>query len=270
MQAVWPHSSAELQERRIAVAQHDLELAQQSSTKLQALLAGSDLADRAGLIEKRDALRAEADAVRGKTTQLSSSITELRSTTEQVPEERLKELHSQFDSENHEKTDKENALAAARQNLQRLQGRLVDLQNQTATERQEHIVKLRLPKEGIQSKPSFPVIIRYEQIYLVHDPSRSFDHNSDALTFDHLLGGDEKVIPIRGRGVDLRQCVHLLSSVPHDEFYIVCWVYGDSFRTFNQFKQLITRSGFEYGWSPMRPEEFLILTSESVTPPPPL
>jgi len=262
--------NVELQERRIAMAKHDLELAQQSSTRLQALLTGSDLADRAGLIEKRDALRADAESLRGKTTGLSSSITELRSTTQQIPEERLKELRSQFDSENRVKTEKENALAAARQNLQRLQTRLVDLQNQTATEREAHVVKLRLPKESVQSKVSFPVIIRYEQIYLVHDPNHSFDHNTDALTFEHLLDGDDKVTPIRGRGVDLRECVRLLNTVPHDEFYIVCWVYGDSFRTFNQIKQLITSSGFEYGWSPMRPEDSLIMTSEKVTPPPPL
>jgi hypothetical protein len=46
--------------------------------------------------------------------------------------------------------------------------------------------------------------------------------------------------------------------------------YGDSFRTFNEFKQLIVNSGYEYGWSPMTPDDFLTLTSRKITAPPPL
>src|SRR5205814_668763 len=84
--------NAELQERRIALAQHDLDLAQQSSARLQALLAGSDLATRVSLVTKLDALRAEAKAFGGKTTAMNTSIVELRNTTAQIPEERLKEL----------------------------------------------------------------------------------------------------------------------------------------------------------------------------------
>jgi hypothetical protein len=262
--------NAELQERRISLAEHDLELARQSNARLQALTTGSELAARANLVTKRDELRADAEALHRKTTRLNTSITDLRDTTQQIPEERLKELRKQLDSERREKTDQENNLAAARQNLQRLQARLADLQNQAQAERQGHVVKLRLPKENVQSKTSFPVIIRYGQIYFVHDPDHSFNRNTDALSFEPQWNDDVRVKPIQSRGVDMRAAPKLLRNIPSQEFYIVCWVYGDSFHSFNQFKQLITNSGYEYGWSPMSPDDFLTLTDRKITPPPPL
>ena len=262
--------NAELQERRISVAQHDLELARQSNARLQALLAGSDLAARASLVTKLDELRADAEALHGKTTRLNASIADLGSTTQQIPEERLKELRAQFDLAKREKTDQENNLSASRQNLQRLQGRLTDLQNQTKAERQSHMARLRLPHENVQSKTPFPIIIRYNQIYFVHDPNHSFEHNTAALTFEPQLNEDIKVQPIQGHGVDMRGAAQLLRGIPRENLYIVCWVYGDSFHTFNEFKRLIVDSGYEYGWSPTPPERFLTLTDREVTAPPPL
>src|ERR1035438_7876343 len=230
--------NAELQERRISVAQHDLELARQSNARLQALLAGSDLAARASLVTKLDELRADAEALHGKTTRLNASIADLGSTTQQIPEERLKELRVQFDSAKREKTDQENNLTAARQNLQRLQGRLADLQNQTKAERESHMVRMRLPRENFQSKEPFPIVIRYNQIYFVHDPDHSFEHNTGALTFEPLPNEDFRVKPILGHGINLRAAAQLLREVPSGDLYIVCWVYGDSFHTFNEFKQI--------------------------------
>ena len=52
-------------------------------------------------------------------------------------------------------------------------------------------------------------------------------------------------------------------------FYVVCWVYGDSFRAFNLFKQAIERDGYDYGWSPMDPDANLVLTDRPVPSPPP-
>ncbi len=262
--------NTELQERRIALAQHDLELAQQVNAQQQALLANSDLATRVRLVAERDALRNDAEVLRGNTTRLNASLLDLSNTTQQDPEDRLKELRTQLDSERRAKTNQENNLAAARQNLQRLQTRLTDLQNQAKTERQEHVLKLRLPRETTQSKTSFSVMIRYGQLYFVHDPSDSFNHNTSALTFEPQDDDDIKVKPIRGRGIDIRAAVKLLRAISNQDSYIVCWVYGDSFHIFNQFKQLVTNSGFEYGWTPMSPDNFLTLTKHKVHSPPPL
>jgi hypothetical protein len=104
----------------------------------------------------------------------------------------------------------------------------------------------------------------------VHDPDHSFDRNTDALNFETQWNDDVKVKPIQGRGVDIHAAAKLLGNIPSQDLYVVCWVYGDSFHTFNQFKQLITNSGYEYGWSPMSPEDFLVLTDRKVTAPPPL
>ena len=263
-------SGRELQERRIALAKHDLELAQQSNARQQALLANVDLAARVRLVAQRDALRADADALRGNTTRLKTSLAELGNSTQESSEDRLKELRAQLDSEKRAKTDQANNLSAASQNLQRLLARLADLQNQANAERQGHIVKLRLPRESTQSKTSFAVMIRYGQLYFVNDPSNSFRRNTYSLTFEPQDDDDIKVKPIRGRGIDLHAAAKLLRDVSSQEAYIVCWVYGDSFQTFNQFKQLVTNSGFEYGWSPMSPENFLTLTKRKVMAPPPL
>ena len=262
--------NTELQERRIALAQHDLELAQQLNAQQQALLANVDLAARVRLVAQRDALRADADALHANATRLNTSLIEVGSVTQQSSEERLKELRDQLDIEKRAKTDQANNLSAASQNLQRLLVRLADLQNQANAERQAHTVKLRLPRESAQSKASFAVMIRYGRLYFVHDPSNSFNRNTYALRFESQDDDDIKVTPIRGRGIDLHAAAKLLRAVSSQESYIVCWVYGDSFQTFNQFKQLVTNSGFEYGWSPMSPENFLTLTKRKVEAPPPL
>ena len=222
------------------------------------------------LVAERDALHADAEALRGSIAHLNGSLVEGGDTMQQTSEERLKQLRAQLDSESREKTAQDNSLAAARQNLERLQGRLIDLQNQTKTERQEHIVKLRLPREGTQSKTSFPVMIRYSQLFFVYDPSNSFNRNTHSLTFESQQDDDVKVKPIRGNGIDMRTAARLLRDMPHSDIYIVCWVYEDSFHTFNQFKQLVTNSGFEYGWSPMTFKDFLTLTKRRVEAPPPL
>ena len=85
-----------------------------------------------------------------------------------------------------------------------------------------------------------------------------------------MLGAKQIAQIVRRALIDMRTAARLLREMSHKDMYFVCWVYNYSFHTFNQFKQLVTNSGFEYGWSPMTVTDSLTLTKRKVEPPPPL
>jgi len=263
--------STEMTKRRIAQAGSDILAARQYQDDLTNRLEATDLREKIELVKERDRLK---DAIES----LSKSSIDVQKRTEQAQEaatettdERVHSLRTQFEELNKQYVTAQNALEAIEQNNQRLRQRISDVESEAQKSKTRNVVQLRLPKEHPQSKVPVPVVIRYNQIYFVYDTSTSrVQRNEYGLTFETMLDGDTEVLPIRGRGVDLSGSTTLLRNVPRQDYYIVCWVYGDSFRVFNQFKQLITRSGYEYGWSPVRPEGFLVLTEQDVTAPPPL
>ncbi|MBM3861772.1 MAG: hypothetical protein FJ395_19285 [Verrucomicrobia bacterium] len=260
----------EMLQRRIAQVESDLAAARQYQDNLNGQLQGSSVSNATALLEQREILHGEFLTSTNNITKTQAAQGAAQEASAQSADDRARALRGQVAALSRQLTSEQNTLAATRQNVDRLQQRMTSLQTEERKNKTRNVVQLRLPKEQVQSKRTFPVIIRYDQVYFVYDTTRSRQRNTYGLEFEEISDGDIKVLPIRGRGIDLRSAVNLLHTVSNQEFYFVCWTYGDSFRTFNQFKQLITRAGFDYGWKPMHPEGFLILTDRQVTSPPPL
>jgi hypothetical protein len=260
----------EMLKRRIAQVEHDLAAARQYQTDLNKELQGSSVSNITAMLAQRELLENEFSALTNDITKAQAAQSTAQEAMLQSADERARTLRVQVTDLNRQLTSEQNTLAATHQNVNRLQQRMTSLQDEEQKRKTRNVIQLRLPKEQVQSKRSFPVIIRYGQLYFVYDTTRFGRRNTYGLDFEEISDGDIKVLPIRGRGVDLRSTANLLHTVSNQEFYFVCWTYGDSFRTFNQFKELVTRAGFDYGWKPMHPEGFLVLTDRHVTSPPPL
>jgi translation initiation factor 6 (eIF-6) len=261
----------EMLKRRIAQVERDLESARRYQTELADKLQGSSVSNTTALLEQRQQLQDEFQSLTNRVNQAQTDQAFIQGAAAQPADDRARILRTQTADLTRQHTAEKNTLLTTEQNTERLKQRVTALQTAEQKNKARNVVQLRLPKEQVQLKKTLPVIICHDQLYFVYDTTgRQVRRNTYGLEFDELLSGDIKVMPVRGRGVDLLGSAQLLQSVPRQNFYVVCWVYGDSFRTFNQFKQLITRAGYEYGWSPMTPDDFLVLTDRSVTAPPPL
>jgi hypothetical protein len=261
----------EMLERRIAQVERDLTAAQQYQIELSSQLQGSTVSNTKSLLNQRQQLQDELQVLTNQVSQAQTDWSSAQGVVEQSADNRARALREQTNDLNRRVTAERNTLSTTRKNTERLTQRVAALQTEEQKKKARNVAQLRLPKERPQLKTSLPVIISREQIYFVYNTSGARAlRNTYGLDFDEMLSGDIKVKTIRGRGVDLVNAARQLTGIPSEDFYVVCYVYGDSFRTFNQFKQLITRAGFEYGWSAMTPDGFLVLTDREVTVPPPL
>jgi hypothetical protein len=265
--------STEMLERRLERARNDLQAAIQYQQGLLAKLMDPGLKERAGLVGERDRLREESQSWDSVLTTAQQKLSESRAAIQQIPQERLRQLSEENRKLQRELAGEQNTLETARQNADRLRTRHADLLAQVKKVKQTRTRQLRLPKENPQLKHPVDVIIRYDQLFFVYDFTlRAFGRNTAALSFEPLTGGDTKVLPLQGRGLawESTRTEAILRRLPREDCYIVCWVYGDSFRTFNFFKEMLVNAGYEYGWSPMSRGGYLTLTSDRVVSPPPL
>lgn len=263
--------STEMLQRRIAQVERDLEAAQQYRSSLQSQLNGGNISNTTVLLEHRAQLQFEFAALTAGVQRVQSAHTAAQQATAQSTDERARALRTRTAELSRLCTAEQNALASSLQNASRLRERVATLHTEEAKRKKPNVVQLRLPKEHARLKQSAHVIIQYEQLYFVHKfDGEVAQRNTYGLQFDERWNGDTTVTPMRGRGIDLTVAARVLRDVPRQDCYVVCWVYGDSFRVFNQFKQLISNAGYEYGWETMQPEGRLTLTSRQVAQPPPL
>ena len=105
----------------------------------------------------------------------------------------------------------------------------------------DHVRKLRLPKEREESRQPYNFIVRYNKVYPLDDVDGG--PNKKGLDWVRQPDGESnEVRPIEGAGLDVQTdraaIMEMLRKIPRDEFYAAAYVYGDSFSCFSSLKEL--------------------------------
>lgn len=242
--------SQEMLQRRLAIAQTDLQKSQQLAASLQAKANDERLKEQVELLSTRKDLQ---DAIQQSRETVAQNSKDLDTASAVDPSERLKFLNAQLAAAEAHKLEAKNSLAAADENFKRLKQRLADLERQVTTKLDELQRPLRLPKEHETGKRVIYIIARYGHIYLC----RNFDlsRNETDIDWTTTLTG-ETAEPRRGQGIDptgsTAGLINFFKNMSDDSVYVAFCVYEDSFPAFIRAKQLASDCGLAYGWEPFQ------------------
>jgi hypothetical protein len=249
-QSATSSDTQEMLQRRVAIAQADLQQALQLQTLLQTKANDERWKTQVSLLATRQQIQDEIKAIRELAAQTAKELDASAST---VPAERMKNLNAQLATAQTRKLEAQNSLAASKENAKRLNTRLVSLEKQAADLVSESQRQLRLPKEHETSKRVIYIIARYKKIYLC----RNFDlsRNETDIEWTSTLTS-EIAEPKKDKGIDpvvnaagLRTYFRNQSG---SSVYVAFCVFEDSFPAFIRAKQLATETGLAYGWDPFQ------------------
>ena len=257
--------------RKIDKAKTDIATASELKNSLQATLALPENAEITGLMAERDRLKKRLDDAQAKIAALGALAKSSQDMSTKDPSEILRALNNglaDLKREKDKETARDNALA---EQMATLKGRLSDLNSEMEKDYNAHVRTLRLPKERENARQPYNFIVRYNQVYPLSDINGG--PNRKSLDWVKQSDGDSvEVQPIEGAGLDVQRdreaIVNILKKVPRDEFYAAVYLYGDSFKTFGDLKQLIIEAGLEYGWQPETPLQKLLFSDKGTSPPP--
>lgn len=242
--------SREMLERRLALAQANLQQALQLQTSLQTKANDDRWKTQVSLLTMRQQIQDEIKTIRELAAQ---NAKELDASASSDPAERMKALNSQFTAAQTRKTQAQNSLAASKENVKRLNTRLAGLDKQASDLVNESQRQLRLPKEHETSKRVIYVIARYGRIYTCRNSDLS--RNETDIEWTSTLTS-EIAEPKAGKGIDPAISAPGLKAyfrnLSENSVYVAFCVFEDSFPAFIRAKQLATESGLTYGWDPFQ------------------
>jgi hypothetical protein len=246
------YDTQEMLQRRLALAEADLQHSLQLSVSLRAKANDDRWKNQVALLATRKELQ---DALQQTHAANLQTTRDLDNSGAADPAERLKFLNAELAAARARKLEVQNSLGASTENSKRLKQRLESLRQQVAAIISESQRALRLPKEHQTGKRSLYVIVQYGRIY----PCRSADlsRNETILTWTSH-GESESAEPIQSQGygpADAAKLQAFFNSLPKDLVYLAFCVFEDSFPEFNRAKELATASGLAYGWDPYRKQD---------------
>ena len=242
--------SQELVQRRLSIAQTDLQKSQQLAASLQAKAKDERFKQQVALLSTRKELQDEIQQTRDTVAQISKDLDTAGAVD---PSERLKFLNAQLAAAQAHKLEATNSLAAAEENTKHLKQRLADMEKQVTAKLDELQRPLRLPKEHETGKRVIYIIARYGHIYLCRNYDLS--RNETDIKWTSTLTG-ETAEPRQGMGIDptgsTAGLINFFKNMSDDSVYVAFCVYEDSFPAFIRAKQLASDCGLAYGWEPFQ------------------
>jgi hypothetical protein len=242
--------SQEILQRRLAIAQTDLQKSQQLAVSLKAKANDERFKQQVALLSTRKDLQDAIQQTRDTDAQNSKDLDTANAVD---PSERLKFLNAQLAAAQAHKLEAKNSLAAAEENTNRLKQRLADMERQVTAKLDELQKPLRLPKEHETGKRVIYIIVRYGHIYLCRNYDLS--RNETDIDWTTTLTG-ETAEPRRGMGIDptgsTAGLINFFKNMSDDSVYVAFCVYEDSFPAFIRAKQLASDCGLAYGWEPFQ------------------
>ena len=242
--------SPEMLQRRLTLAQTNLDESLQLEATLQAEASDGRWKQQIGLLSTRKQLQ---EAIQDTRDVITQDGKELETANAADPAERLKFLNSQLATAQAKKLEVQNDLDATTENIKRLRQRLADMENQVTAKLDDLQRPLRLPMEHETDKRVVYVIVRYGHIYLCRNSDLS--RNETDINWTSSLDS-ETADPIPGRGIDPTLNPSEFKGFLNDQssaaIYLVFCVFEDSFPAFICTKQITVDAGFAYGWEPFR------------------
>lgn len=242
--------SQEMLQRRLSIAQTDLQKSEQLAVSLKAKANDEHFKQQVALLSTRKNLQDSIQKTRDTVAQESKNFDTASAVD---PSERLKFLNAQFAAAQTQKLEAKSSLAAAEENAKRLKQRLADMERQVSAKLDELQRPLRLPKEHETGKRVIYIIAQFGHIYLCRNYDLS--RNEADIHWTTTLTG-ETAEPRPGLGIDpmasTAGLVNFFKNMSDDSVYVAFCVYEDSFPAFIRAKQLASDCGLAYGWEPFQ------------------
>lgn len=240
--------SQEMLQRHLAVAEANLKQALQLQTLLQSKATDNRWKTQVSLLATRQQIQDEIKTIR---EQAAQNTKELGASKSSNPGERIRAINSELRAALQRKTEAQNSLAASKENVERLKGRLASLEKQASDVVNKSQRQLRLPKEQDTDRDPVYIIARYGRIYICNRSNG--DRNETDINWTSNLTG-YIADPRLGKGIDPVANATVLSTyfreLSNPNSYVVFMVFEDSFAAFIHAKQMAIQSGLNYGWDP--------------------
>ena len=159
-----------------------------------------------------------------------------------------------------DETELNRSIAAKRDELEKLKAELEELPK---------LDTRHWPKEHASQRKTLNVFIRYNEVFFQRDVTRpELPPNKTGLKWEPVTTNTVLLTPLPGRGLSVTEgWATALKAIRANDFFLTCWVYGDSFATFNKFKQELVAAHLEYGWAPALAEDNIVVAREPAPPP---
>lgn len=259
-------AEGQLVERRIEAAQAEL-------AELRKLQAEINQKTGDGAVQKlageRDDLKATVTRLRAKKVDQSKVQNAQASEKARDPGKDLDELRLQRKSLELSIVNSQTMDEAQKGKVVMLRNRLDELSGQLGGLIEQQTERLRFPKEREKRKISFPVIVKYNEVFPIQD-----GHGAPATCVERISTGDEsfRAVPRINHGMSPSsqkvEIVELMRLVNESSAYLSVYVYPDSFNTFRELKRIMHENGIEYGIEIVSPLRDLTFGPRGSSPPP--
>jgi hypothetical protein len=242
--------SLERLQRRVALAQANLQESLQLASSLQARTTDANQKEQLVLLDQRKQLQDEIKLIRELAAQ---NAREIDANAGSDPTERLKALNAQIAAAEVKKLEAQNSLAASKDEEKHTKERLEALKKQMAEVAAKSERQLRMPKEHDTDRQVVYIILRYDRLYFC----RNLDLTRNDTDFHWTIkGGVETPDPIKDKGLDPDVNAAVLrnyfTTQARNSVYVVFIALDDSFPAFIRAKQIAVECGLPYGWQPWR------------------
>ena len=235
-------ASAEIMERKIDIAQRDLN---DSVQLLKSLEVAKD--DQSGaLVSEKKLLEQAIASEKTKSERDDFTAKEMAVKLSIDPGVQIKELSDALKSLKQQQASLSNKLEAQNAQTNHAQTRISEISTLIKHQQEVRSVTLRFPKERTQTKQSRHIICKFGKIYTYPD-------SVGAIKLTPLNKGDFLLEPIQNRGVNFKteatKVDSLLNSIQKDKHYVSLYVYPDSFEAYQWIRDTILKNGLEFGVS---------------------
>jgi hypothetical protein len=245
--------SLERLQRRVALAQANLQQSLQLAASLQTRTASTSEKEQLALLDTRKQLQDEIKLIRDFA---AKNEKEIDANASSDPTERLKALNAQIAAAEVKKLEAQNSLSATKDEAKHVAEQLDASKKQMAEVAARSQRQLRMPREHDTDRQVVYIIVLYGHIYLCRNIDLSRNENDIKWTDS---AGVEAADPKKTKGLDPDVNAPALKTYftaqAHNSVYVVFIVMPDSFPTFIRAKQLAIESELPYGWIPWRLED---------------
>jgi hypothetical protein len=242
--------SLERLQRRVALAQTNLQESLQLAASLQSRTTDASQKDQLALLDTRKQLQDQIKLIRDLA---AKNAKEIDANASSDPTDRLKALNAQIAAAEVKKLEAKNGLAASKEEAKHVAEQLEAKKRQMAEVAGRSQRQLRMPREHDTDRQVVYIIALYGRIYLCRNIDLSRNEN-DIKWSDSR--GVETADPIKAKGLDpdvnAIQLKTYFTAQAHTSVYVVFIVMPDSFPSFIRAKQLAVECELPYGWIPWR------------------
>ena len=242
--------SLERLQRRVALAQANLQESLQLAATLQSRTTSATEKEQLALLDTRKQLQDQIKLIRDLAAQNAKAID---ANAGSDPTDRLKALNAQIAAAEVKKLEAKNSLNASKEEAKSVAQQLDALKKQMAEVAARSQRQLRMPREHDTDRQVVYIIVRYGRVYFCRNVDLSRNENDIKWTDN---AGVEIADPRKAKGLDpdvnAGELRTYFNAQAHNSVYVVFIVIEDSFPTFIRAKQIALESGLPYGWTPWR------------------